>query len=409
MPFDEAAMESQLTAITKQIADVLPATQKIAENALKEAQNAGKLGAETKAKADESLLVLNTLNANMKELTGKLEGNEAAVAEMAQRGMGRGKGGAPAQSVGAQFIQSDAYKNYAGGGGSGSVSFDVQNAILTAGAGGMAGGDYTGDIVALARQRTLIRDLVGVGQTDSKAVFYSKQTLRDNQAAAKAEGAASAVSDLTWEEASANVKGISHIVPYSKNAIDDAPMLQGEIDNEMRYGLQIAVDQQILSGDGTGANLSGLTTEATAYSAPFAYGAGETFLDRLRLAILQLTLENYFADAIVLNPLDWAKIELSKDANKRYIMGDPLNQIGKSIWNTPVADTPTMSANGFLVGELKRAATYYERSGTEILISSEHNDNFAKDMLSMKATERGALAVRRALAMVTGDFTGAVI
>lgn len=403
-PFDEAKLESTLSGISQKLESVLPATQKIAEEALKEAKSAGTVSAETKAKADENLSVLNALNNSVKDITAKLEGQDATLTEIAQKGMGRGQGGAPAQSVGVQFVASDAYKNFAGNGGAGSVSVDVQNAILTAGAGGMAGNDYTGEVVGIARQRILIRDLVGMGATDSKAVFYSKQTLRDNQAGAVAENAAAAESNYIWAEANAPVRNISHIVPYSKNSIDDAPMLQGEIDGEMRYGLALAVDQQILSGDGLGQNLSGLTTEATAYAAPFVV-AGETVIDRLRLAFLQLTLADYFADAAILNPLDWAKMEMEKDANKRYILGDPLNQIGKTIWNVPVADTPSMTVNNFLVGELKRAATYHERSGVEILISSEHNDNFAKDMLSMKATERGALAVKRAAAMVTGNFT----
>ena len=51
------------------------------------------------------------------------------------------------------------------------------------------------------------------------------------------------------------------------------------------------------------------------------------------------------------------------------------------------------------------AATFYDRRETEVLISSEHDTNFVEDMLTMKARKRVALAVKRALAMVTGDFT----
>ena len=60
-------------------------------------------------------------------------------------------------------------------------------------------------------------------------------------------------------------------------------------------------------------------------------------------------------------------------------------------------------------GDLALAATYYDRWLTEVIISSEHADNFVKDMLTMKARKRVALAVKRQGAMVTGDFTFGLI
>ena len=45
----------------------------------------------------------------------------------------------------------------------------------------------------------------------------------------------------------------------------------------------------------------------------------EQRIDRIRLAILQAQLAEFPASGIVLNPIDWALIELTKDGENRYI------------------------------------------------------------------------------------------
>ena len=64
-----------------------------------------------------------------------------------------------------------------------------------------------------------------------------------------------------------------------------------------------------------------------------------------------------------------------------------------------------MTAGEWLVGDLMMAATLYDRSEVEVLISSEHGTNFVEDMLTMKARKRMVQAIKRGAAMVTGDFT----
>ncbi len=75
------------------------------------------------------------------------------------------------------------------------------------------------------------------------------------------------------------------------------------------------------------------------------------------------------------------------------------------LWGKNVVESNTMTAGEWLVGDLALAATYYDRQETEVLISSENDTNFVEDMLTMKARKRVALAIKRTLAMVTGDFT----
>ncbi|MBD4917893.1 phage major capsid protein, partial [Xanthomonas citri pv. citri] len=77
-------------------------------------------------------------------------------------------------------------------------------------------------------------------------------------------------------------------------------------------GLEVVEENQLLNGNGTGQNLLGLLPQATAFAAPITV-ANATAVDRLRLALLQAQLAEFPATGIVLNPADWAGMELLKD------------------------------------------------------------------------------------------------
>jgi HK97 family phage major capsid protein len=228
-------------------------------------------------------------------------------------------------------------------------------------------------------------------------------TERTNNAAVVAETMQKPESNYVWAAADAPVRSIAHWVPVSRQAMDDVVQLQGEIDGELRYGLDLAEENEILKGDGTGQHLHGLVPQADDFVAAFT-PESPTMIDTLRLALLQATLSEYPADGIVLHPTDWARIELTKDGTERYIFANVLQLAGPQLWGRPVVDTQAMDEEEFLVGAFKVAAKIYDRMDAEVLISSEDRDNFIKNMLTVRAEKRLALAVKRRHALITGTF-----
>ena len=107
------------------------------------------------------------------------------------------------------------------------------------------------------------------------------------------------------------------------------------IDGRLTYGLQFVEEAELLFGDRTGQHLFGIIPQASAYSAAFTPSLPSN-IDTLRLALLQATLALYPASGYVLHPTDWGKIELTKDTQGRYIVGDPTGTLGKRLWNLPV-------------------------------------------------------------------------
>lgn len=396
------ALADLKTSVSAMREDVMPK----AEQALKEAQKTGQLSAELKAEIDRLLPKFNEASTAQAKLEGKLEALESRALDIEQTvasGGGRGQGRVTA---GREIVASDSFKAYHSGGRAGAFEMDVKAAITTAepGGGGLIWSDREAEPIRLARRTLLIRSLLNVVPTGANSIEYTRQSTRTNAAAPVAEEASAPASTYGWTKAEAFVRKISHITHVSEEALADSAQLEGEINGELAYGLDLVEEQQILTGNGTGENLSGLITNATAFSAAAGLPNAQR-IDRLRLAILQVALADYAADGIVLNPTDWAGIELTKDAENRYLFGVPGNPGQAALWRLPVVESNTMTAGTWLVGSMRMAATLYDRMQSTIRISSEHGTNFVDGMLTMKGTKRVALAVKRPTSLVTGNFT----
>src|SRR5690606_1682667 len=154
-----------------------------------------------------------------------------------------------------------------------------------------------------------------------------------------------------FELENAPVRTLAHLFKASRQILDDAPALQSFINARGRYGLKIAEEAQLLFGNGLGANIGGIVPLAQAYSAPGGVTVtGEQQIDRLRLALLQAELAEFPSDGIVLNPIDWAVIELLKDSQGRYLIGQPQGDSQPTLWRRPVVATQAMLQDDFLVG-----------------------------------------------------------
>lgn len=402
--------EVLLKRVSAQLEKLNGEVKQTAETALKESKRAGEVSEETKATADKLLNTQTAMNKQVEELKAMVQGLDSKTLEISQQVAAgpRGRSGKVLSLGQAVVAQDDAIKSFLANGARGNMSLKINNAITTAtgSAGGLIYNEEDRTFVEMPRRRLLIRDLLTQGKVSSDLVKYRKQVLRTNSAAMVAEQGIYPISEFGWDKATAQVKKVGHVTNISEEAMADADQLETEVDNEMRYGLDLEEERQILAGDGLGENLDGLLTEAPAFVAAVGL-PNSTHIDRLRLAMLQVTLQDYMATAMVLSPVDWAHIEMLKvgSADNRYVYGNPQSGTGPMLWGKNVVESNTMTAGEWLVGDLALAATYYDRQETEVLISSENDTNFVEDMLTMKARKRVALAIKRTLAMVTGDFT----
>lgn len=393
-------MEKEIIEIKSSLKDVGDQLKAHAEQNKVHAETHVKLSQETKEKVDKLLAEQGALQARL----------QAAEQKMVDMETKSGDKSAP-QSMGEQFATSEGWTAYAkSGGGRGSHRSSVNAAITSAaGSGGsLVEPTRVPGIIGPGLRRLTVRDLLNWGRTSSNSVEFVRESGFTNNANVVSENpsAGKPESNLTFELDTAPVATIAHWVQASRQILDDAPMLQSYIDGRLTYGLKLKEEQQLLNGSGVGLNIDGIYTQATAYSNPGVSITGETAIDRLRVAMLQVELAEYYADGVVLNPINWTEIELTKETTRGYIMANPAGILGPVLWGRPVVSTQAMTADTFLVGSFQMGAQGWDRQDVNVTVSFEDRDNFIKNMATILVEERLALTVYRAESFVKGSLAG---
>lgn len=356
-----------------------------------------KLSQDAKEKADDALNKYNELSQLVQDLN--------------QKANRRGGEGETHKSMAEKFADSEEFKSFAQNPRAGaSAKIHVKEIITsnttdTAGsAGALVQRDNRG-LIDPVQQRLTVRDLLTAGTTTSNAITYMMETGFTNGAAAQAkEGDVKGQSDLKFTEKQVGVKTLAHWAKTSTQIIEDVPMLVSYIENRLMFGLKLVEERQILNGDGTGGNLLGIIPQATAFANKATKITQPTMIDTLRLAMLQAILAEYPASGHVLNPIDWATIELAKDAENRYIIGQPQGETNPTLWRLPVVETQSIGVGNFLTGAFNLGAQLFDRKQAGVAISTENQDDFIKNLVTILVEERLALAVYRPESFIYGTF-----
>jgi HK97 family phage major capsid protein len=259
-----------------------------------------------------------------------------------------------------------------------------------------------------------LRSFMNVGSTDSNAIEFMCEDDFDNEAGPQFSASPSPAtelvaknkSDLSFELKTVPVRTLAHFMVASRQVLDDASMLRSYIDGRLRYGLSLEEDKQILYGTGSAGDIEGIMVNAAIQNAGDV-AVGDTKLDHIRKAIALGRVAEYPMTGILLNPLDWADLELSKGDDEHYIWVTVPNGGEPRLWRVPVIETTAINAGEFLVGNFNLAASLWDREQSTIRVSESHNDLFVKNGIVILAEERVALTVYRPKAFVKGSFTDA--
>jgi HK97 family phage major capsid protein len=363
--------------------------------------------AQIKAMGDVSTELKNALTKAVTE-GQELQARQAAL-EQVVANVRKGVESAIIESAGTKFIGLEAVKTALKEGSQfrGRIR-GVVNTITEASTG--SGG--AGDIIIPQRvpgiitppNRTLrVRDLLPKGRTTVNNIEFIQETGYTNSAAVVAEGAQKPESSLDFQLQSAPVRTIAHWIKATRQVLDDIPQLQSYIDTRLRYGLELVEEEELLAGDGTGAHLLGIIPQATAYDTSRSK-VGDTRIDIIRRAITQLRLSEFRASAILMHPTDWEEIELTKSTTDEYIWANPQSLRGPTLWGLPVLDSTSLSEGEFLVGAFATGAQLWDRQDATVEIATENEDDFIKNLVTIRAEERLALTVYQPESFIYGDF-----
>lgn len=328
------------------------------------------------------------------------------ILQLKQRGALPGNDDSKISSWGQQFVGCDAYKAFAGGNMQ-KARFEVKNTLT--GADANVAPDRKPGVVPGAAPMLTLESLIPALPTSSNAVEFTKEASFTNSAAEAAEGAAKAESALTWSLVNMPISTVAHWIKISKQLAADNQALAAYVDMRMRYGVNRRVETQLAVGDGVAPNISGIFDSGNYTAHGYLSGALGATLAKfvlIRKVIGDLKVAGYSADAILVNPADWATMEtelLTTAAGQVPFKYDDSGM--PRLFGLPVVESVGVTADTFAVGAFAQAATIYNRDGVVVELSDSDSDNFTKNLVTIRAERRLALATEVPAAIRGGDLT----
>jgi len=333
------------------------------------------------------------------------------------------------RSLGQRFAESDEWRAFVKAvapngfsekqrfGASPAVQFDhllrPMGALITGASDTSAGAFVVNDVYPGAYpqglQRPLtIRDVVTQGTTDSDTVEYVRITSQTNAAAPTAEATATSgasgtkpESTLALAKVTETVKTIAHWIPATKRALSDAGQLRTLIDSFLRYGLEEELEDQMVNGDGTGENFTGINN----ISGVQAQAWDTNILTTTRKGRTKVrTVGRAVPTAYLFNPSDWETLDLLQDNEARYYFGGPLQLGTPRLWGLPVVESEAVTAGLGYVGDFRKCVLW-DREQASIQVSDSHSDFFIRNMVAILAEMRAAFGCVQPNALVELDLT----
>ena len=351
------------------------------------------------------------VRSEVKALSEQFAQMQADLTAIAQKSSEGAKGGEEiALTAGEEFVKSEGFKQLVAGQRE-RVRIDVKSSVsdimvkntVISGTGttfpmqrpGVISGDFA---------PVTIRSLFRAIPVTTSSVKSLREDAWTNSAAEVSQGAAKPESDLTFEEYDVTIQTVAHWIKVTNQLLADAPAIVQYIDTRLRDGLAQRIDAQLLNGNGTSPNLSGLTDSGnfTVYTPT----SSDLLVDAINRAKYMLWAKGYQPDTVIVNPQDWGEMERTREGNGSgmYLYGLPGMPASMNPFGVRIVLSANMTVGNFWIGNIAQAAVLYERSGAVVEMGYV-NDDFAKNLVTIRAEERLGLGVEKPSAAYYGAFT----
>ncbi len=263
---------------------------------------------------------------------------------------------------------------------------------------------------AIPSRRVRMFDVVQRGTAESNVISWVYQANKDGAAGPTAEGSLKNQIDFDLVVASESIKKFTAFIKVSEEMLSDISFMEAEINNELTRELLKVVEAQVYAGDGTGNNMNGIDTVATAFAAGTFAGTVDNAneADVLTVAANQIRLaEHDSPNYIWMNPSDVTVMKLIKTSttDRRYV--DRLAMVAgqMSLDGIPIIESTLIPQDSYLIGNFD-LATVYDK-GSISIEAGRDSDDFTKNLVTVLAEWRGLTIVKNndRTAFVKGTFS----
>ena len=300
----------------------------------------------------------------------------------------------PAKSLGENFVRvlkkSGAGKRFDVSAPSFKAATDTQTS--PAGAVGFAS-TYDKNVVEAARVQLVVRDLFAAENISGSTLVYLVEGAMQGTPAVTAEGAEKP--QIHFADPTPKTVSLAKVACHIKESdeyINDYPFLASAINGRLLYELGL-VEQNKLVTDLIGT--SGIQTDSTTWKAA---STATDIADLILKAAMDVQDGSGFAaDGIMMNPADWYSLRIAKASGTGEYFGGGFfgAQNVPNLWGIPVCVTTSIAAGKIMVGAFKTCGSVVQNGGVSVEAVNTNEDDFVKNLMTIRAEERLALAVRR--------------
>ena len=235
------------------------------------------------------------------------------------------------------------------------------------------------------------RDLFSAESISGNALTYYVIGSLEGEIDGVAEGAEKNRIHIPYTPKTAALAKIAAYLKESDELLSDAPFIESAVRTRGTYEFKRAVENYLV---GALLATSGVQT-----------GGATISFDNILAAKQDIFADTGYApDALLINPADMTTLLQSKDSNLQYLLGGPaFGSYGNGsynssprIWGLNVVECAGVPQGECVVGAFKAGASVVTKAGEglRVEVSNSDQDDFIKNIITIRIEERLVLAVR---------------
>lgn len=310
---------------------------------------------------------------------------------------------------GAEFVNSNAFKNFEKSNFKGHMSYEFAKATpLT----NNLAEPYSVDTIGGVSDQGFVEDpkvvlnienLFAHAPIADNTFLYMPLTVTGN-AGFVAEGSDKPETTFKVDAKTGQVKTIATWTKVSEQLFADKSQLINILDNNLTHAVDVTVQNQLISGDGLGEKLSGISKEGNFTDYVTGSGEATNTVDLLRNVAFKMRGVNIDNLTIVLNWSDWSALLGLKSNTNEYLINGILDPVKQTIYGVPVVLSSAMTAGKFAMGNFKMGGIVFDKTAMSLEIDRT-GDDFTKNLITIRAERRLGFAVVQPKAICYGALT----
>lgn len=244
------------------------------------------------------------------------------------------------------------------------------------------------------RSETFVRKFANVSSINARSLIIAEFVPGEGDAEWVPEGNLKPAMDATLQERTVNAGKVALTAKVSEETIYDLPQLIAEIQTELVYRVGLAEESGILNGTGANGEIVGVLPTVPAYVITGLSVANANHFDAIVAAYTQIVSTSnsaYRPNLVIMHPIDYAKMQLTKDANGQYLR--PFSFNGELVPGLRVETSTAIEQGELIVGDFNYL-NIRDYQLFQITFGWE-NDDFTKNLVTMIGEKRLMAYIKR--------------